>query len=79
MKYVDYKIVEDRDLPALIIKDTGDGGIEIVLNTYHKDWLALNRNTIPGIVNSLTEKLQEIANSILEERYTMDKWNNDEN
>jgi len=74
MKYVEYKIVEDRELPPMIIKDDGRGGLEIVINNHHKIWLALNRNTIPGIMQSMAEKLQEITNAILEEHYVMEKW-----
>tara|TARA_R110002020_G_scaffold184548_2_gene381646 strand:+ start:9035 stop:9268 length:234 start_codon:yes stop_codon:yes gene_type:complete len=76
MKYVEYKIIEDSELPPMIIKDSGNGGLEIVLNNHHKIWLALNRNSIPGIMQSMAEKLQEITNGILKEQYAMEKWEN---
>tara|TARA_R110000751_G_scaffold4372_4_gene21407 strand:+ start:3646 stop:3879 length:234 start_codon:yes stop_codon:yes gene_type:complete len=74
MKYVEYKIIDDTELPPMIIKDNGDGGLEIVINHHHKIWLALNRNTIPGVVQSMSEKLQEITGGILKEQYAMEKW-----
>ena len=67
-KEVEFRVVNDDELPALIIKR--DGGITpvIVINTYHKIWLSLMRSTIPGITHSLAEKLTMICDSFLEEQ-----------
>ena len=67
-KRVEFRIVEDEELPAIIIKR--DGGLEpvIVINTYHKIWLSLQRATIPGITNSLAEKLTLLCDGFLEEQ-----------
>jgi hypothetical protein len=67
-KQVEFRVVEDEELPAIIIKR--EGGIEpiIVINTYHKIWLSLMRGTIPGITNSLAEKLSMLCDSFLEEQ-----------
>ena len=67
-KEVEFRVVDDEELPAIIIKR--EDGIEpiIVINTYHKIWLALMRSTIPGITHSLAEKLTMICDSFLEEQ-----------
>ena len=67
-KRVEFRIVEDEELPAIIIKR--DGGIApvIVINTYHKVWLSLQRSTIPGITQSLAEKLNQLCDGYLEQQ-----------
>ena len=67
-KQVEFRVVEDDELPAIIIKR--DGGIApvIVINTYHKVWLSLHRSTIPGITQSLAEKLTMLCDGFLEEQ-----------
>ena len=67
-KRVEFRIVDDEELPAIIIKR--DEGLDpvIVINTYHKIWLSLQRSTIPGITQSLAEKLTMICDGFLEEQ-----------
>ena len=67
-KQVEFIIVSDEELPAIIIKR--EDGFEpiIVINTYHKIWLSLMRSTIPGITQSLAEKLTMICDGFLEEQ-----------
>ena len=67
-KEVEFRVVEDEELPAIIIKR--DGGIApvIVINTYHKVWLSLQRSTIPGITQSLAEKQNQLCDGYLEQQ-----------
>ena len=67
-KEVEFRVVDDEELPAIIIKREDGIAPIIVINTYHKIWLALMRSTIPGITQSLAEKLTMICDSFLEEQ-----------
>ena len=67
-KQVEFRVIEDNELPAIIIKRENEITPVIVINTYHRIWLSLMRSTIPGITQSLAEKLTMICDSFLEEQ-----------
>ena len=67
-KEVIVKVISDDELPPIIIK-AGDDNIPIViLNSNHTIWLSLMRNTIPGITQSLHNKLNDICDAYLTEQ-----------
>jgi len=68
IKEVEFRIVDDEELPAIIIKREDSLQPIIVINTYHKIWLSLMRSTIPGITKSLAEKLTMLCDAFLEEQ-----------
>jgi len=76
-KYIEYKIVDDGELPPIVLTSNDDGGLSVVINHHHKIWLALNRNIIPSIMESFSIKLQEITDGVLKELYVMEKWDNE--
>ena len=45
----------------------------MVVNTYHRLWLSLNRRLIAGIIDSLPEKLDMILTSYLKEQREFEK------
>ena len=67
-KEIEFRLIENEEMPALIFKSNEDdvASCVIVINTYHKIWLGLHRNTIPGICNSLAEKLNMLCDGYLE-------------
>ena len=67
-KQVEFRVIEDNELPAIIIKRENEITPVIVINTYHRIWLSLMRSTIPGITQSLAEKLTMICDGFLEEQ-----------
>ena len=67
-KQVEFRVIEDNELPAIIIKRENEITPVIVINTYHRIWLSLMRRTIPGITQSLAEKLTMICDGFLEEQ-----------
>ena len=69
-KEIEFRLIEDNELPALIFKsnENDKASCVIVINTYHKIWLSLHRSTIPGICNSLAEKLNQLCDGYLEEQ-----------
>ena len=48
MTEVEFRVVSDDELPPIVITMSDDGVVKVVLNTYHRLWLAYNRKTIAG-------------------------------
>ena len=69
-KEIEFRLIEDNELPALIFKsnERDRASCVIVINQAHKIWLGLHRSTIPGICNSLAEKLNQLCDDYLEEQ-----------
>ena len=74
-KMVEFRMVNDEELPPIIIKyDEGEVlNPVVVLNLQHKVWLGLQRKTIPGICESLAEKLNDLCDGVLMEQITMEE------
>ena len=68
-KEIEFRLIENEEMPALIFKSNENDvtSCVIVINTYHTVWLGLQRNTIPGICNSLAEKLNMLCDGYLEQ------------
>jgi len=69
-KEIEFRLIEDDEMPPLIFKSNEEDGSScvIVINQAHTIWLGLHRNTIPGIAQSLAEKLNTICDSYLEQQ-----------
>ena len=65
---VEFKIVQDIELPTLVISMNENDMTKVVLNTQHKIWLSLNRRLILGIFEALPEKLDMILDGYLREQ-----------
>ena len=73
-KTVEFRLVNDEELPPVIIKhDEDDLTPIVILNVYHKVWLGLQRKTIPGICESLADKLNELCDGVLIEQLNMEE------
>ena len=70
---VEFRIVDDSTMPPLIISYNDDDQPKVVLNTYHKIWISLNRRLIAGIIENLQEKMDMILNSFLSEQRAFEK------
>jgi len=66
---VEFRIVNDEELPPVVISAKEDGSPKVVLNTYHKLWISLNRKLIAGIIVDLPNKLDKILDAFLKEQY----------
>jgi len=68
-KTVEFRLIDSNEMPPIVIKkNEQDNACVIVLNQAHTIWLSLQRNTIPGIVASLAEKLNQLCDGYLEEQ-----------
>ena len=66
---VEFRIIDADDMPPLVISQNERDEPKVVINTYHKLWISLNRRTIAGIIEALQEKMDMILTSYLEEQY----------
>jgi len=67
-KNVEFSIVQDVELPPLVISMNEFDVPRVMLNTQHKIWLSLNRRLILGIFEALPEKLDMILDGYLREQ-----------
>jgi hypothetical protein len=70
---VEFRIIDASDMPPLIISQNENDEPKVVVNTYHRLWLSLNRRLIAGIIDSLPEKLDMILTSYLKEQREFEK------
>ena len=70
---VEFRIVDDSTMPPIIISYNDDDQPKVVLNTYHKIWISLNRRLIAGIIENLQEKMDMILSSFLSEQRAFEK------
>tara|TARA_R110002167_G_scaffold164799_3_gene361735 strand:+ start:1253 stop:1489 length:237 start_codon:yes stop_codon:yes gene_type:complete len=65
---IEYIIIDDNELQALTISAGATGQLIVSINMAHRIQLALWRTLIPGITNSLRDKLAEITDGYLKEQ-----------
>ena len=65
---VDFRVVNTADLPPIVISQNENDEPKVVLNTYHRIWISLNRKLIAGIVDNLPEKIDMILTGYLQEQ-----------
>ena len=70
---VEFRIVNSEGLPPICISQNENDEPKVVLNTYHRIWLSLNRKLIAGIIDNLPEKIDTILTSYLMEQRQFEK------
>ena len=70
---VEFRIINAHDMPPLVISQNEDDAPKVVLNTYHRIWISLNRRLIAGIIDNLQEKMDTILTSYLKEQRQFEK------
>lgn len=71
-KEVEFRIVNTSELPPIVISENENNEPKVVINTYHRLWISLNRRIIAGIIGSLQEKMDMILTSYLQEQYNFE-------
>ena len=66
---IEFRVIDDEQLPPVIIKKGENDSPQILINNYHKIWLCLNRGLISGIFEVLPKKVTEILDAYLREQY----------
>lgn len=75
---VEFRIIDSEDMPPLVISQNENFEPKVVINTYHRLWLSLNRRLIAGIIDSLPEKLDMILTSYLEQQLAFERMDREE-
>ena len=66
---IEFHIVDDAELPPITIAMDNDGLHPILyINQYHRIWLGLMRNAIPGMAQQMQDKLTELCDGFLQEQ-----------
>jgi len=71
-KEVEFRIINTSELPPIVISENENNEPKVVINTYHRLWISLNRRIIAGIIGSLQEKMDMILTSYLQEQYNFE-------
>ena len=70
---VEFRIVNKSELPPIVISQNEIDEPKVVLNTYHRIWISLNRKIIAGIIDNLPEKIDMILTGYLQEQRQFEK------
>ena len=66
-KSVEFRLVNDADMPPVVITMNENADVKVVLNAEHRIWLSLNRKTIGGSAEALFEKIDSLLTAFLSE------------
>ena len=50
---VEFRMVDDAELPPIVITMDEDDNPKVIVNIYHRIWISYNRKVIAGIIESL--------------------------
>ena len=70
---IEFKLVDDEDMPPIIIT-MGDNDLpKVVINRKYQIWLSLYRKTIGGCAEALYDKIDEMLTAHLSEQRMYEK------
>ena len=75
---VEFRIIDADDMPPLVISQNENDEPKVVINTYHRLWLSLNRRLLAGIIDALPEKLDMILTAYLEQQRAFERMDREE-
>ena len=65
---VEFRLVNDEEMPPIVITMNDNDSPKVVLNADHKIWLSLHRKTIGGCEEALYEKIYQLITAHLQEQ-----------
>ena len=72
---VEFRLIEDADMPPVIIKQhESEMTVVIMINLHHKIWLSLKRKSIAGANKQMFAQIDSILNGYLEEQLKMKEF-----
>ena len=74
---VEFRLVNDPEMPPIVITMNEDDKPKVVLNATHKIWLAYYRKTIGGCAESLYGKIDELLSGYLREQRAFEMMDNE--
>lgn len=70
---VEFRIINTAEMPPIVISQNENDEPKVVINTYHKLWISLNRRLIAGILENMQEKMDMILTGYLKEQRQFEK------
>tara|TARA_Y100001938_G_scaffold150056_1_gene239417 strand:- start:2569 stop:2796 length:228 start_codon:yes stop_codon:yes gene_type:complete len=68
MAEIEFRLVNDDEMPPVVITMNDRDEPKVVLNAEHKIWLCLHRKTIAGSAEALFEKIDQMLTGMLIEQ-----------
>ena len=72
-----FMVVNDKEMPPIVISMNEDDNVKVVLNNAHKIWLSLHRKTIGGCAEALFEKINGLLTGHLLDMRSYEKMEGD--
>tara|TARA_R110000744_G_C19338254_1_gene559210 strand:- start:1076 stop:1321 length:246 start_codon:yes stop_codon:yes gene_type:complete len=74
MEKVEFRIINTPEMPPIVISQNEDtDSPKVVINTYHRIWISLNRQLIAGILENMQEKMDMLLTGYLKEQRQFEK------
>ena len=76
-KIIEFRLIENTEMPPIVITIGEDNEPKVILNSHHKIWLGWKRKMIGGVAKSLYDKIDELLDSYLADQHQlqeMDSW-----
>jgi len=70
---IEFKLVDDEDMPPIIITVGENDLPKVVINRKYQIWLSLYRKTIGGCAEAIYDKIDEILTAHLSEQRMYEK------
>ena len=70
---VEFRLVNDPEMPPIVITMNEDDSVKIVINRHYAIWLSLHRKTIGGCAEPIYEKIDELLEAHLKELRAYEK------
>ena len=70
---VEFRIINTSEMPPIVISQNENDEPKVVVNTYHRIWISLNRKLIAGILEEMQVKMDMILTGYLEEQRIFEK------
>ena len=59
-KQIEFRLIDNEDLPPIVITIGENNEPKVIINSYHKVWMGWKRKMIGGVAKSLYEKIDEL-------------------
>jgi hypothetical protein len=70
---VEFRVINTPEMPPIVISQNEEDVPKVVINTYHRIWISLNRQVIAGILENMQEKMDMILTGYLLEQRQFEK------
>ena len=75
---VEFRIIDDAEMPPIVITMNEHGEPKVVLNQNYKLWLSLNRKIIGGCAEALYDKIDMMLTAYLQQQYIFEQQDRDD-